>query len=139
MAKMADISNRFRVLAAESAASRADKEALCRHFENATEEYLELIDEATNIELEHADGQYLRFWGPSLCIEMDVGYGMRKRMGNIFPIGDDGGGRVIFYGKGKNGQGLHFVGYGDLDIEDATFFSTSLEQFLRTADGIEKF
>jgi hypothetical protein len=129
----------FRILAKGPASDAAQVAALQRHFGSVPPEYLEIAAEATEIELQHGDGQYVRIWGPDSCIEMDDGYGIRRRIPGAFPIGDDGGGRVIFYQHGKRGTGLYHVGYGNLDREDAAFIATSLRDFLTKAVGIAAF
>jgi len=56
---------------------------------------------------------------------MDVGYGISKWIPGVLPIGDDGGGEVIFYANGKRGSGLSHVGYGNLDLDDAVWIAGS--------------
>ena len=50
------------------------------HFESLPQEYVDLVREATEIEVKHHNGQYIRVWGPMGCIEMDEGYGIRQRI-----------------------------------------------------------
>jgi hypothetical protein len=129
----------FRVLASGPAADATQVAALQRHFGAVPAEYVEAVGEATEIELQHGDGQYIRIWGPDGCIETDEGYRIRERIPGAIPIGDDGGGHVIFYQGGKPGAGLYHVGYGDLDGEDAVFIAPSLTELLTSAMGIETF
>ncbi len=129
----------FRVLGRAPAADAAQIATLKQHFGTIPAEYLETVAEATEIELQHSGGQYIRIWGPGGCIEMDDGYGIRQRIPGAFPIGDDGGGHVIFYQEGKRGVGLYHVGYGNLDGDDAVFVAPSLTSFLTTAVGIATF
>ena len=68
---------------------------------------------------------------------MDEGYGIQKRIPGAFPIGDNGGGHLIFYQDGEHGRGLYQVGYGDLDGADAVFVAVSLTDTLTKATGIE--
>lgn len=102
-------------------------------------DYLELVKEATEIELRHASGQYMRIWGPAGCIEMDEGYSIRRQIPGALPIGDDGGGRVILHQSGKQGFGLYHVGYGNLDGDDAIWIAANLTDFLTRCVGIESF
>lgn len=129
----------FRVLAGAPAADPSQIATLQQHFGTVPAEYLETVGEATEIEIQHGGGQYIRIWGPGGCVEMDEGYSIRQRIPDAFPIGDDGGGRVIFYQEGKSGPGLYHVGYGDLDREDAVFIASSLTDFLTKSVGIESF
>lgn len=133
-----DISS-FQVLAKGPTADNAEIQALRQHFGNVPADYLEIVSEATEIELQHEQGQYVRIWGPIGCVEMDEGYGIRSRIPDAFPIGDDGGGHVIFYADCSKGFGLYHVGYGDLDREDAVWIAPSLREFLTNGIGIESF
>ncbi len=129
----------LRVLASQPGATSEQVAELKGRFPSAPDEYLKLVEEATEIELQHENGQYIRVWGPGGCIEMDDGYDISKRIHGAFPIGDDGGGKVIFYMKGKRGHGLYHVGYGDLDAEDAVFTAPTLTAFLQQAVGMDTF
>ncbi|MBX9624137.1 MAG: SMI1/KNR4 family protein [Gemmataceae bacterium] len=70
---------------------------------------------------------------------MDEGYMIRHRIPGAIPIGDDGGGQVIFYAQGRDGFGLYHVGYGNLDIQDAKYIAPSLSDFLSRNKGIDSF
>jgi hypothetical protein len=85
------------------------------------------------------DGQYIRIWSPNGSIDVDEGYRIRRRIADEVPIGDDGGGQVIFYTTGSSGFGLYHVGYGDLDREDAIWIAPSLREFLTNGTGIQSF
>lgn len=88
--------------------------------------------------MKHSNGQYIRIWGPAGCIEMDEGYGIRRRIPGAFPVGDDGGGHVIFYQNGKDGFGLYHVGYGNLVGDDAIWIAPTLADLLTKGKGIER-
>lgn len=136
---MLAIGNSFSVLAHRSPASNADVAALTRHFPFIPKEYLDLVAQATEVEVQHQSGQYLRIWDPLDCIEMDEGYHIRKYISDAIPIGDDGGGQVIFYMNGHNGFGLYHVGYGNLGRDDAVWISANLSDLLLKATGIDTF
>lgn len=131
--------NRFTVLATQPAATAEQISALTDYFGSVPPEYVDLICEATELELQHQKGQYVRIWGPLGCMEMDEGYSIRQRISDAVPIGDDGGGHVIFYADGKCGHGLYHVGYGNLDQDDAIWIVPSLYAFLTKAEGVETF
>src|SRR5690606_8385509 len=126
--------NRFKILASQPGATSEEIRDLTDYFGIVPQEYVDLICEATEIEMQHLEGQYVRIWGPLGCIEMDEGYGIRQRMPDALPIGDDGGGHVIFYSDGKHGHGLYHVGYGNLDRGDAVWIAPSLYAFLVKAE-----
>jgi len=100
-------------------------------------EYLEIASEATEIEMEHDNGTYLRIWGPARCLEMDDGYEISKRIVTAVPIGDNGGGKIIFYMSGKSGFGLYLLGFGDANPDHAYLIAANLRQLLVEAKGIE--
>ncbi len=136
---MLALNKQFKVLARKPPASEVHLAELREHFVTVPDEYVKLMTEATELELQHESGQYLRIWGPDGCIEMDNGYNISKRIIGAIPVGDDGGGQVLFYMNGKNGFGLYHVGYGDLDAEDAIFTSPTLLALLEDAVGINTF
>jgi hypothetical protein len=70
---------------------------------------------------------------------MDEGYDISNRINGVIPIGDDGEGKVIFYMRGKRGDGLYHVSYGDLDAEDAVFAAPNLTAFLQHGVGMDSF
>jgi hypothetical protein len=54
----------FRVLAKGPAADAAQIASVRQRFATGPREYLEFAVEATEIELQHKGGQYIRIWGP---------------------------------------------------------------------------
>ena len=133
------ISTSFKVLSKGSPATQEQVDAAVKHFGGLPQEFIDLTREATEVEIQHQGGQYLRIWGQAGCMEMDEGYGIRKRIPNALPIGDDGGGQVLFYGHGNQGEGLYHVGYGNLDLSDAIWIAATLVELLENAKGIEAF
>lgn len=136
---MGKIDRSFRVLAEGPPATSEQLNALTNHFGGTPKEYVDFVLDATEIELQHQNGQYVRIWGPSGCVEMDEGYGIRQRIPGAFPIGDDGGGHVIFYATGKRGSGLYHVGYSNLDVDDAIWIAPTLADLIGKATGIDSF
>jgi hypothetical protein len=129
----------FIVLASQSPANDRQIATLVAAYPAVPNEYILLVKEATEIELQRDGSQYLRIWGPDGCIEMDTAYDISKRMPGAIPIGDDGGGRVLFYMDGKKGFGLYHVGYGDLDADNAVFAGPSLSALLGRGMGMDTF
>jgi hypothetical protein len=126
----------FDVLSNQPGASRPEILALQNAFTWIPPEYLMLIEEQTEVELQHKDGQYVRIWGPSGCVEMNEGYGITPRIPGSFPFGDDGGGRALHY---QGTKGIYLVGYGSLNAEDSVFVAPSLQALLIDETGIGKF
>ena len=133
------INTSYKRLANALPASQDQINAAVMHFGSLPQEYVDLVREATEIEVQHQNGQYIRIWGPLGCIEMDEGYGIRQRIPNAIPIGDDGGGHVLFYAHGGRGDGLYHVGYANLDRDDAIWIAATLDDLLTSAKGIEAF
>ncbi|WP_225365577.1 hypothetical protein [Serratia rubidaea] len=69
---------------------------------------------------------------------MNESYNFQKYIPHSLAIGDDEGGKALFYANGNNGFGLYIVGFGDLDINDAAFVSESLYKLLIDGEGVEK-
>jgi hypothetical protein len=133
-----EVGPEYRVLAAGSAASPEDILDATRHFGSLPAGYIDLVKKVTELELEHAGGQYIRIWGPAGCVEMDEAYDIRRRMPGTVPVGDDGG-RVIFYGEGPCGIGLYYVGWGVLDTNESVWIANDLRSLLLHAEGLSNF
>lgn len=134
---LSDLHQSITVLAKEP---KADADAIARlknKFPTVPGEYTTLVEEVTELEVQHANGQYFRIWGPDGCIDQDEGYEISQQLHGAIPIGDDGGGHVILYMDGHNGFGLYHVGYGDLDSEDAIWITSRLRELLCENKGIE--
>lgn len=126
-----EFSPKVRVLAQEDPATESDIEKVTSRFPSLPAEYIDIVRHATEIEVEFENGRYLRVWGPSGCLEMDEAYLISAQIAGSIPVGDDGGGHVIYYHKGKSGWGLYCNGYGNLDPDDAVWIAASLDQLLR--------
>ena len=86
------INNSYDLLAKGPPARPERFNALLAYFGSIPQEYVELAAEATEVEIQHRKGQYIRIWVPLGCMEMDEEYGVRRRITDAFPIGDDRGG-----------------------------------------------
>lgn len=101
-------------------------------------EYLELIRERTEIEINIQNKKYIRLWGADGCIELNEEYYIQKYIPNSLAIGDDEDGNVILYAQGKNGFGIYVVAFNDLDVDEMIFISESLEDMLVLMKGVDK-
>ncbi|AGB83056.1 hypothetical protein D781_2813 [Serratia sp. FGI94] len=102
------------------------------------DEYLDFTSKHSDAEILVLGDSYIRIWGVSGCLEMNESYDFQKYIPHSLAIGDDEGGKALFYANGNNGFGLYIVGFGDLDINDATFVSESLYKLLIDGKGAEK-
>ena len=133
-----DFSPKIKVLAKKGPATEAQIKEISARYPSLPPEYVELTRVATEIEVEFENGRYLRVWGPSGCLEMDEAYMVSAQIIDSIPVGDDGGGHVLYYHNGKAGWGLYCNGYGDLDPDSAVWIAENLEQLLRNHEGPER-
>ncbi|WGA66941.1 SMI1/KNR4 family protein [Escherichia fergusonii] len=104
------------------------------------DEYLTFITLMADVELKVMDStSYIRIWGAAGCSEMNAAYHIQDYIPHALAIGDDEGGKVIFYAEGKEGFGLYLVGFGNLDLDDALYIAPSLEALLIEGIGAEIF
>ncbi|EOU8735676.1 TPA: SMI1/KNR4 family protein [Escherichia coli] len=136
-----DIHEKFRLDVYKSASSKNDMEQMKNHFKDITipDEYSAFVSQMTEAEILVMNELYIRIWGAEGCIEMNDAYHIQKYIPNSLAIGDNEGGKVILYASGKGGFGLYQVGFGDLDINDAEFISSSLTELLIYGIGADKF
>ncbi|WP_377887532.1 SMI1/KNR4 family protein [Alkalihalobacillus sp. R86527] len=105
---------------------------------NVPLDYIELIREATEIEMNVDNKMYIRIWGALGSIEMNEAYNIQQYIPASLAVGDDEGGRALIYLNGKSGYGLYLIGFGDLDIEGAEYVAPSLEELLTRNYGINQ-
>lgn len=129
----------MQILAKLPHAEQADISLVKRKYVSVPQDYIDLVSQATDLEIETDSGKYIRIWGPRGSLEMDEGYEISNIIPSAFPIGDDGGGRVLFYATGPHGFGLYLVGFGNLDIDDAIWVAPTLEALLCNSDGVGAF
>lgn len=93
-------------------------------------EYIEIIQLASDIEFNVSGQMYIRIWGASGCIEMNEAYEVQKYLPNSLAIGDDEGCGALIYLQGKDGFGIYYNRFADLDIEEAVKIAPSLTELL---------
>lgn len=132
------ISNKFSIENIESPATSKEIEQLQMFSSiNIPLDFIELVGLATEIEIKVNNEMYIRFWGPLGCIEMNEAYEVQKYLPNSLAIGDDEGGGALIYLFGKDGLGLYYSRFSDLDIEEAVKISNSLTELLVNDEGID--
>jgi hypothetical protein len=129
---------RTRILARKGPAEEADLLAAQKRFGPLPDEYVAIVREVTELELEFENGRYFRVWGPSGCVEMDEGYAIAAQVPGAIPIGDDGGCQFVYYGQGNKGWGLYCMDYGDIDPDEGVWIAASLEGLLADQDGSKR-
>jgi hypothetical protein len=100
-------------------------------------EYLELVREATEVEIKVKEEMYIRIWSPSGCIEMNEVYYVQKYLPKSLAIGDDEGGGALIYLEGNDGFGVYLCRFADLDINEAVKIAPSLKDLLINNIGID--
>jgi len=99
-------------------------------------EYIDIIRVASEIEINIGNKMYIRIWGASGCIEMNEAYEIQKYLPNSIAIGDDEGGGALIYLQGKDGFGIYYNRFADLDIEEAVKIAPSLTELLVKNVGV---
>ncbi|GKQ97318.1 SMI1/KNR4 family protein [Aeromonas hydrophila] len=136
-----NLNERYSLDAYKPASTVDDIIALHNYFSGVDipQEYIDFITQLTEAEILVLDGSYVRIWSAIGCIEMNSAYNIQKYIPGSIAIGDDEGGKVVFYANGKEGFGLYKVGFGDLDINAAEWISPSLVSFLIDGIGADLF
>lgn len=99
-------------------------------------EFIEIIQLASDIEINVSGQMYIRIWGASGCIEMNEAYEVQKYLPNSIAIGDDEGSGALIYLQGKDGFGIYYTRFADLDIEKAVKIAPSLTELLVNNVGV---
>lgn len=128
----------FTILAKKEPATEAGILDALRHFGKIPTDYQSVVSEATELELGHGSNGYLRIWSPAGCVDMDIGYEIRKRIPSAFPFGDDGGGRFLCYCDGEQGGGVYVGSYGDIDRSSLVWVAKSLASLLERGEGLDR-
>lgn len=100
-------------------------------------DYVEIIQLASDIEFNISYQMYIRIWGASVCIEMNEAYDVQKYLPNSLAIGDDEGGGALIYLQGKDGFGIYYNRFADLDIKEAVKIAPSLTELLINNVGVD--
>lgn len=138
MSIICELNKAFRIDASCNASEEKEIEQLIKYAKiKIPDDYLEVIRDRTEIEINIHDEKYLRIWGANGCMEMNEAYYIQKYIPNSLAIGDDEDGNAILYSNGKNGFGVYAVAFNDLDEEEMRFIAKSLRELLVYEKGIE--
>ena len=103
------------------------------------EEFIQIIKQKTELEIQVDDKKYIRIWGANGCIEMNAAYSIQKYIPNSLAIGDDECCNVMLYASGHEGFGVYMVSLSDLDVDKMVFIANSLEDFFVKGKGLDVF
>ncbi|KKB73051.1 MULTISPECIES: SMI1/KNR4 family protein [Bacillus] len=139
MTVLGKISSRFSIDAQEAPANKEEIKSLVEFSPiNVPPDYLDIVSEATEVEINVAGEKHIRIWSPAGCVEMNESYEIQDYIPDSLAVGDDEGGNALIFFEGKDGFGLYIVGFGDLDAEEAVKVAPSLNDLLIYDTGIEK-
>lgn len=138
MSVLKNLSNNFRIDTSKPASSSEEINKLINFSDiQIPKDFLEIIMEMTEIEINVDEKKYIRIWGADGCIEMNTAYNIVESIPNSLAIGDDEGGNALIYTTGQNGFGLYLIAFNDLDIDELQYVSDSLSDFFINNIGID--
>ena len=135
--RLSQIHKHFSLLQYQGPANSHEIDQLVAKYPHIPQEYVELVGDATEIELGWHGRQYLRVWGPEGCCDTDEGYGFSKYIEGAIPVGDNGGCDALVYMEGTRGWGLYLVDYGFIERSEAKWIAASLSDLLGKGEGVD--
>lgn len=138
MSILKDLSSNYRIDVSKSASSDEEIKKLIEFSDvQIPEDFLEIIKEVTEIEINVDGKKYIRIWGADGCIEMNEAYNIQESIPNSLAIADDEGGNALIYTTGQNGFGLYVIAFNDLDVDELQYVAGSLSDLLINNTGID--
>lgn len=140
MSLLCKMSNEFFVASSDEKSCDSEIEELL-HFSKieVPYEFIQIIKEKTELEIEVNKEKYIRIWGAKGCMELNEAYSIQKYIPESLAIGDDECSNVILYANGNKGFGVYIVSLGDLDVEEMVYLAESLESFFVMGNGVDTF
>lgn len=138
MSILQELSNKYRIDASKPASNEEEIKKLVE-FSNISipEDFLEVIRELTEIEINVNGEKYIRIWGADGCIDMNDAYSIQDNIPNSLAIADDEGGNALIYTTGNQGFGIYVIAFNDLDIDELQYVAGSLSELLKENIGID--
>lgn len=138
MSILQKLSNKYKIDASKPASNDEEIKKLIEFSDiNIPEDFLEVIRELTEIEINVDGEKYIRIWGAEGCIDMNDAYRIQDNIPNSLAIADDEGGNALIYTTGDQGFGLYVIAFNDLDIDELQYVSASLSELLKYNIGID--
>ncbi|WP_324824207.1 SMI1/KNR4 family protein [Sinanaerobacter sp. ZZT-01] len=136
MSILKDLSSSYRINSYGPASLENDIKELINFSQiEIPEDYLDLIREKTEIEINVGKEKYIRIWGANGCIEMNESYEIQENIPSSLAIADDEGGNALLYLNGNHGFGLYLIAFNNLDADELQFVSDSLSDLLSKEIG----
>jgi len=137
---MENLNKNMKIECFEDASSEQEiKEMIEKSKITIPKDYIEIIQNKSEIEIRVSGKKIIRIWGAVGCIEMNEAYNIQKYLPNTWAIGDDEGGNAIIYSNGKHGFGIYAVSFNDLEEDEKTFIAPSLYDFFVNGIGVNNF
>ncbi|GAA0124074.1 SMI1/KNR4 family protein [Clostridium butanoliproducens] len=137
MSILKELSNKYRIDASKPASNNKEIEKLVKFSNiNIPEDFLEVIRELTDVEINVDGEKYIRIWGADGCIDMNEAYSIQDNIPNSLAIADDEGGNALIYTTGDQGFGIYIIAFNDLDIDELQYVAGSLTELLKNNVGI---
>ena len=138
MSILQKLSNKYKIDASKPASNDEEIKKLIEFSDiNIPEDFLEVIRELTEIEINVDGEKYIRIWGAEGCIDMNDAYRIQDNIPNSLAIADDEGGNALIYTTGDQGFVLYVIAFNDLDIDELQYVSDSLSELLKYNIGID--
>lgn len=138
MSILQELSNKYRIDASKPASSDEEIKNLVEFSDiNIPEDFLEVIRDLTEVEINVDGEKYIRIWGADGCIDMNEAYSIQDNIPNSLAIADDEGGNALIYATGDQGFGIYLIAFNDLDIDELQYVSGSLSELLKDNVGID--
>lgn len=138
MSILKELSSNYRIDESKSASNNKEIEKLIKFSKlQIPEDFLEVIRELTEVEINVDGEKYIRIWGADGCIEMNEAYNIQESIPNSLAIADDEGSNALIYTEGKNGLGLYVISFSDLDVDELKYVAESLSDLLINNTGID--
>lgn len=132
------ISSKYNVYGKDIASSKESIEEISKFSTILIpDDYIELLNEATDIRISIEDAKDIMIWGVDRCIEMNDAYEIQQYIPKSLAIGDDGHGNALIYATGERGFGLYVIAFNDLDIHELQYVAGSLSDLLINNVGID--
>jgi len=137
MSVLSNLNFKYDIDAFEAGADFKDIQNLMQFSQiSIPEDYIDIIAEKTEIEINVYHEKYLRIWGASKCIEMNTVHRIQKYIPLSLAIADDEGENILIYATGNKGFGLYVVEFGDLDVDEMIYISKSITDLLVHGEGM---
>lgn len=101
----------------------------------ALDDYTSVLNSLGPFSAVFPDGMF-SIWSSAQLIDMEKGYQLVKNLGNVLPVGDNGGGRVLFIRPDKS-NGVYIIGFGDLYLPSSEFIANSLTSLIELGEGLQ--